>query len=92
MLESRQQKIEFIRMVKKEGITDDDIFFITINLDKCTKDELMWIYKTVKDSGKNGFSPKVITEENRAAFEKFKSDYRARQNTQNTTGKNKVPQ
>ncbi|HTN08856.1 hypothetical protein [Agriterribacter sp.] len=77
-MKTRAEKLSWIRKVKEDGITENELFFASLKLDKCTTDELNWILSVLKNTGKQSFTIDSITEEHKSAFEQFKLNYNAR--------------
>ena len=84
---SRQQKIEFIRNIESGNISPDQLFISTLDLYRCTVAELNFLHDMLVKCETEKI---VIPEEYRNQFDQLKKDYAT--NTQNTVGKNKVPQ
>jgi len=77
-MKSRKEKIEFITRVKAGEVSSDEIFITTLNLEKCTGDELEWLLnmKLKLDRGE------PATADDEQFFKRFKHNYDARSNLQ----------
>lgn len=73
-MKTRTEKLAFIRKVREGTITKNEMFFASMELDKCTADELEWLLE-MKLKLNGGDS---LTEEDKQYFERFKRNYNAR--------------
>lgn len=73
-MKTRAEKLAFISKIREGTITKNEMFFASMELDKCTADELEWLLDT-KIKLNRGDS---LTEEDKQYFERFKRNYNAR--------------
>lgn len=73
-MKTRTEKLAFIRKVREGTITKNELFFASMELDKCTADELEWLLE-MKIRSKTEES---LTQEDKQYFERFKRNYNAR--------------
>ena len=73
-MKTRIEKLTFLSKMREGTITKNELFFASMELDKCTADELKWLLD-MKLKLNGGDS---LTEEDKQYFEKFKRNYNAR--------------
>lgn len=77
-MKTREEKLAFIKKVKEGGITENELFLMTLDLGKCTPTELNWMLSVARKSKAKRLTLDVITEEHMPAFEEFKRNYNER--------------
>lgn len=73
-MKTRTEKLAFISKIREGTITQNEMFFASMELDKCTADELNWLLD-MKIKLNRGEAP---TQEDKEHFEQFKRNYNAR--------------
>jgi hypothetical protein len=73
-MKTRTEKLAFISKIREGTITKNELFFASMEWDKCTADELEWLLD-MKRKLNRGESP---TQEDKQYFERFKRNYNAR--------------
>lgn len=73
-MKTRTEKLAFISKIREGTITKNELFFASMELDKCTADELEWLLD-MKIKLNRGGAP---TQEDKQNFERFKRNYNER--------------
>lgn len=77
-MKTRTEKLAFISKIREGTITKNELFFASMELDKCTANELNWLLDMKLKLNRG----EALVQEDKEYIEQFKRNYNARNKNQ----------